>query len=130
MRTRYEAALKAALKKGEVCSCTALLIARQPLIARQVREDKLPKSLPKKDARAQINDVRAFYQVLMILVIIIIIITTTTTTTTIITSTTSKTAIRVRLKSWSFKLSSCSARKNPSAQRQVLLSYAIFFTLL
>jgi hypothetical protein len=86
MRTRYEAALKASLKKGEVTVATCCP-RRMSHVARhtshvtrhtshvtrhtshvtrhthQLREDKLPKSLPKKDARAQINDVRSFYQV-------------------------------------------------------------------
>jgi hypothetical protein len=64
MRTRYEAALKAALKKGEVPENTPQRFTRHTShVTKQEREDKLPKSLPKKDARAQINDVRAFYQV-------------------------------------------------------------------
>ncbi len=71
MRTRYEAALKAALKKGEVpekqpqrvTRLTSHVTPHTCNVTMQEREDKLPKSLPKKDARAQINDVRAFYKV-------------------------------------------------------------------
>ena len=72
MRTRYEAALKASLKKGEVTVATCCTRRKSHIThhmshvtrhIHQLREDKLPKSLPKKDARAQINDVRSFYQV-------------------------------------------------------------------